>query len=305
MAKPQPAADPSIEDMLSTIRKAIDEETAKTAQATGQTPPVSGSMREMRVSLETGDEGQQGGVKTRSDDFMKSPLPPPEAPAAKTRVTGAGKPFGGIMGGDVRLEEALSRSRRQETLQATAPQPRIIPERPTLPERQAPAASIGGIRQSINDTLLGRSATPSQPARQSQPERPQPPVAPVPPSPAPAPTSAARATSVPPPWPKISIGPEPAPPPPEPQIKADAEPTTPVVSEPVMSEQATQAATEAFNRLSEELFLRSMGGSDQLAAAAREMVRPMLKAWLDENLPSLVERLVREEIERVVRRGGH
>ena len=72
-----------------------------------------------------------------------------------------------------------------------------------------------------------------------------------------------------------------------------------------MSEQATQAATEAFNRLSEELFLRSMGGSDQLAAAAREMVRPMLKAWLDENLPSLVERLVREEIERVVRRGGH
>jgi cell pole-organizing protein PopZ len=29
----------------------------------------------------------------------------------------------------------------------------------------------------------------------------------------------------------------------------------------------------------------------------------MLKQWLDENLPSLVERLVREEIERVARRG--
>jgi cell pole-organizing protein PopZ len=28
----------------------------------------------------------------------------------------------------------------------------------------------------------------------------------------------------------------------------------------------------------------------------------MLKQWLDDNLPKLVERLVREEIERVVRR---
>jgi len=29
----------------------------------------------------------------------------------------------------------------------------------------------------------------------------------------------------------------------------------------------------------------------------------MLKQWLDEHLPSMVERLVREEIERVARRG--
>jgi hypothetical protein len=32
-----------------------------------------------------------------------------------------------------------------------------------------------------------------------------------------------------------------------------------------------------------------------------EMLRPLLKAWLDVNLPPLVERLVREEIERVSR----
>ena len=35
----------------------------------------------------------------------------------------------------------------------------------------------------------------------------------------------------------------------------------------------------------------------------REMLRPMLRSWLDENLPGLVERLVRAEIERVAR--GH
>lgn len=34
---------------------------------------------------------------------------------------------------------------------------------------------------------------------------------------------------------------------------------------------------------------------------AEEMLRPMLKEWLDDNLPTLVERLVREEIERVAR----
>lgn len=34
-----------------------------------------------------------------------------------------------------------------------------------------------------------------------------------------------------------------------------------------------------------------------------EAIRPMLKSWLDENLPALVERLVRAEIERVARQG--
>jgi cell pole-organizing protein PopZ len=31
----------------------------------------------------------------------------------------------------------------------------------------------------------------------------------------------------------------------------------------------------------------------------QEMLRPMLKSWLDDNLPAVVERLVRAEIERV------
>ena len=34
----------------------------------------------------------------------------------------------------------------------------------------------------------------------------------------------------------------------------------------------------------------------------REEMRPLLKSWLDANLPPLVERLVRVEIERVVGR---
>ena len=37
--------------------------------------------------------------------------------------------------------------------------------------------------------------------------------------------------------------------------------------------------------------------------SAREILRPLLKTWLDENLPSMVERLVRAEIQRVARGG--
>jgi cell pole-organizing protein PopZ len=48
------------------------------------------------------------------------------------------------------------------------------------------------------------------------------------------------------------------------------------------------------------MFLRD---SDLIARTAREMLRPMLKQWLDDNLPVMVERLVRAEIERVARGG--
>jgi cell pole-organizing protein PopZ len=33
----------------------------------------------------------------------------------------------------------------------------------------------------------------------------------------------------------------------------------------------------------------------------KEMLRPLLKAWLDDNLPAMVERLVQAEIRRVTR----
>jgi cell pole-organizing protein PopZ len=46
---------------------------------------------------------------------------------------------------------------------------------------------------------------------------------------------------------------------------------------------------------------RSLPSSQAIESVARDMLRPMLKEWLDDNLPSLVERLVRAEIERLSR----
>ena len=48
-----------------------------------------------------------------------------------------------------------------------------------------------------------------------------------------------------------------------------------------------------------------LGGVDRtLEDIVRDMLRPLLQTWLDENLPGIVERLVREEIARVVGEAG-
>jgi uncharacterized protein len=62
---------------------------------------------------------------------------------------------------------------------------------------------------------------------------------------------------------------------------------------------ATSAAVDsAFNTLAQTVLVQNARTLEDLV---REMLRPMLKSWLDDNLPGLVERLVRAEIERVSR----
>jgi uncharacterized protein len=62
---------------------------------------------------------------------------------------------------------------------------------------------------------------------------------------------------------------------------------------------ATSAAVDsAFNALAQTVLVQNARTLEDLV---REMLRPMLKVWLDDKLPGLVERLVRAEIERVSR----
>lgn len=44
------------------------------------------------------------------------------------------------------------------------------------------------------------------------------------------------------------------------------------------------------------------GGAKSIEDLAREMLRPMLQQWLDANLPGMVERLVQQEIQRLTKR---
>jgi uncharacterized protein len=75
----------------------------------------------------------------------------------------------------------------------------------------------------------------------------------------------------------------------------------PVHAEPeahLISAATKSAVDSAFNSLAQTILVQNARTLEDLV---REMLRPMLKGWLDENLPGLVERLVRAEIERVSR----
>jgi cell pole-organizing protein PopZ len=67
---------------------------------------------------------------------------------------------------------------------------------------------------------------------------------------------------------------------------------------PLLSSSASSAVDSAFNTLAHTVLVQNARTLEDLV---REMLRPMLKSWLDDNLPGLVERLVRAEIERVSR----
>ena len=68
----------------------------------------------------------------------------------------------------------------------------------------------------------------------------------------------------------------------------------------LLSREATAAVGSAFNALTDTVKKHE----PTLEDVVRETLRPMLKAWLDENLPSVVERMVQAEIERVTRGAG-
>ncbi|MFC3124814.1 DUF2497 domain-containing protein [Pseudoroseomonas globiformis] len=69
---------------------------------------------------------------------------------------------------------------------------------------------------------------------------------------------------------------------------------------------ATAAAAAALGELARSVAdNRSAGvtrGGTTIEDMVREELRPLLKSWLDQHLPSLVEKLVRTEIERLMGR---
>jgi len=67
---------------------------------------------------------------------------------------------------------------------------------------------------------------------------------------------------------------------------------------PVLSGTTAKAVESAFNSLATTVLSNNARTLEDLV---KEMLRPMLKSWLDDNLPTLVERIVKAEIERVAR----
>ncbi|MDZ7627941.1 MAG: DUF2497 domain-containing protein [Parvularculaceae bacterium] len=69
----------------------------------------------------------------------------------------------------------------------------------------------------------------------------------------------------------------------------------------IVAEHAAAAASKAFMSLSQSVQV-SDGRGRTLEDLVTEMLRPMVKDWLDANLPTIVEEKVEEEVQRVARR---
>lgn len=183
---------------------------------------------------------------------------------------------------------------------APAPKPAPPAPKPAPPPPPAPEPAAVSNNQDDIDAMLASldAATPEADIRPAQPE-PEPDVFELTdemalPEPAPAPSAAAFS--------KV-----------EPQddiefIEAKAARRQPAYeppfesapARPILSHSTVSAVESAFNSLANTVLSNNARTLEDLV---KEMLRPMLKSWLDDNLPGLVERIVKAEIERVSRGG--
>jgi cell pole-organizing protein PopZ len=169
--------------------------------------------------------------------------------------------------------------------QAPPPPPRVAPPEPSIDEAVAadpePMAEVEDQASDILDLTEQMEA----------------------PMPAPAPKAAAQFRTIDGSFDVSYDEEKPAPPMPESPRRAFASddsqpPRIEERSNQLLSGVTSAAVDSAFNTLAQTVLVQNARTLEDLV---REMLRPMLKAWLDDNLPGMVERLVRAEIERVSR----
>lgn len=253
MTQPAKVTEPSMEEILASIRRIIADDEAK--------PPPAEAAKPENAAAPAAPPKPQA-----MNDIPPSKVAPPKPAAQKPAPPSAAKP---------------------------APPP------------PAPAADASNSQDDIDALLAGLdSATPAPEIRAPEPE-PEPEhdvleltddmaVDPTPPPPPPSfrkvePRDDLEFAEAPP---------RPTPPPSYAPVDFDAPPLPP--QQPMLAQSTVSAVESAFNSLAHTVLSSNARTLEDLV---KEMLRPMLKSWLDDNLPGLVERIVKAEIERVSRGG--
>jgi len=334
MNRPETQNQPSVDELLLSIRQAIHGEGAvnsDTAGVLGQKmagstpkrsavkskgPTVSASMSQTRVSLQPQRKNQTSGRADRhTENFFKlrnqlqemgakSPHDRPAVVAAGSRSGGANG-FAGILNGDTRLEDALAKLKRAglgdgddsdyvenqvehspelRSYSAEAPEAEFSEyeevyegqEFDDVHQYTPEIEPVENVDDSFSVLTRQKYLEPVQP--QSSPE---------------------EVISV--PFHQEA----------ETRLEVLAEVPAEVMysgqapaSHPLTSDQSAAETSAAFNRLADTIVGNATSGERSIDGITRDLLRPMLQSWLDEHLPRVVERLVREEIERVARWGG-
>jgi uncharacterized protein len=252
--------EPRVEDLLASIRKAIDDDLgglsniAATTSGNSQGTLMRGAMREMRVSFE--------------NDTVTKKQADTEISELRNRITRS------------RSESAFVTPKLQPT-------PRVV-------ERLTPVPTRGGISEILN----GHERRANSPALRPTIMADEPYEAP----PYEAPPYEVPPYEVPEVYEEETWE--------EPQNYAapqhddyyQQQSYAPPPQQALVSPQTAYSAQSSFQNLADSIMARATGDRS-LEDMTRDLLRGMLKTWLDDNLPELVERLVREEIERVARRG--
>ncbi|MDL2398490.1 DUF2497 domain-containing protein [Rhizobium mayense] len=299
MAQPSVVREPSMEEILASIRRIIE------SNEPGAGKSVSSSLPALYT---VADDDQDGDIHlTVDEEFAAAEMDDvPPAAVAEPRFVAANSqvpirepesPARTMSLADVaaRVRAASERNAAQLNPAREAPQPRELP--PAMAARFAearvePIADVP-LRSAIAEApvpvvtppaaaLLAEAAVPVAKA-EPQPAPVEERQAPVPAAPAPLempvfnqpqqqPAAAAADRYL-------------------PQVQAE-------LASSLMSEAAGAQVAHSFGELAAAIDGSQRRSLDEIA---QEMLRPMLQEWLDDNLPTLVERLVREEIERVAR----
>ncbi len=267
-----------MEELLASIRKAMDDDPH--SKGDGSREPgafMRGALREMRVafdrtesaapSADVGDLRQRVSRNNAEAGFSAPPLPP---------ITGTPQ------------DNNAPRSGFAKILAGLKTPPGAVSQSPVREEAPPPFLRRTIVQDEGDEVFDPPSAPPPQDYMPYEDE--------------PAQESSHHE---PPPYPTTAYAPPPVqrqPAPPRQPPRSRPAPPEPPPQRALVSESVARSSRRSFEDLAEALLARAPGERD-LEDMTREMLRGMLRQWLDDNLPSIVEQLVREEIERVARRG--
>ncbi|NNH63800.1 DUF2497 domain-containing protein [Rhizobium laguerreae] len=285
MAQPSVAREPSMEEILASIRQIIESNEPSAGKAiSASLPPVYGAdeddnSSEIHLTVDdtyAGVEFPEPVMRSSDPRFVAAnsagTAPEAEVPAralsladVAARVRAASE-RSAVQAGQA-LREIPSGFRQPE------PQPAVTPEPPraAAPQPQQSQPVFAAAAAPVQPVAIQQ---PAEPVVMETPEvavaEPAPAIETAPPAMAPAQSSTDRFL---------------------PSVMDEVQPT-------LLSEDAGLQISRSFEELAAAIDGAERRSLDEIA---EDMLRPMLREWLDDNLPTLVERLVREEIERVAR----
>ncbi|MCH4546936.1 DUF2497 domain-containing protein [Rhizobium sp. WYCCWR 11279] len=286
MAQPSVAREPSMEEILASIRQIIESNEPGAGKAiSASLPPVYGA-----------DEDENGSEihLTVDDTYAGVEFPEPVMRSSDPRFVAANSagtapesevPARALSLADVaaRVRAASERSAVQagqalreipSGFRQPEPQPAVMPEPPRAAAQQPQPHQAQPVFPAATPVQHVAIQQPTEPVLMETPEvaaaEPAPAIETAPPTFEPAQSSTERFL---------------------PSVMDEVQPT-------LLSEDAGLQISRSFEELAAAIDGAERRSLDEIA---EDMLRPMLREWLDDNLPTLVERLVREEIERVAR----